>query len=1271
MRSLFAIMVLLLSAGGLVHAQSVEKAREVGEDGLTIEDRIAADDGKISFTASGKTFALFAKKYVVKLAGGKTYKITMRSKDVDSLLVLHDSKGRQVGFDDDSGGGFDAEFTLSVKEDQDYRIHAATLKGVGAFSLTVREESFKPHDPDFVHVVGKKELSLEGRIAADDAKTKVTLEDGSEVGMPAKRYSVKLAAGKSYFLTMGSSAIDSFLIIQDQDGNQVDYDDDSGGGLNAALTLDVKADTVFRIYAAAVSKTGSFRLVIRERLPSDPPALNQADRSSLIDAMLLNVKAKEFNDRGDAKSAIRLSEEALAIRKRLLGEENPLTVQAMSNVGALLEARGRLPEARLHFERALAIRKKTLGEEHPDTANSMINLGSVLQDQGDFAAARPLYERALEVNRKVLGEHDPGTSRSLNSLGTLFTSLGDLGAAQRCFQQAYDIQKSIHGEGHIETASSLNNLGFLLNARGDLAAARSCYEQVLAIRRKTQGEQHPDTAGALVNLGALFHDQGDLATARSCYEQALAIHKKVLGQEHPETAATLNSLALVIDEQGDLTAARSYFERALAIRKKVLGEEHPETALSLICLGQSLKDDDQLIAARACFEQALAIQRKAYGEEHPDTAQSLNSLGTVLQSQGELAAARSCYEQALAIYRKNGRWNTSVMLGNLGLVLQDQGDLTGARRYYEQALEVQQRALALAAEGLGERSQLAMSESVSVRLDDLLSLSARTNGSASDDFKAVLAWQGAVTDRQQQIRIARRDPALVPLTDRLREVTVRLANLALAVPDPKQAESNRAELVRLTETREKLQGELDAKSAAFRNARRFAEPTPAAIAQALPSETALVSFLEYWNFRPDANAKGKRLWEHRLTAFVVAPGRPVVRVELGPVAKIASAVEDWRRQVIRRSTPGESADDAGPTLRRLVWTPLEKHLAGARAILISPDGVTARIPFAALPGKAAGAYLLEDVTITVLPLPRWLPKMATKATAVYDGDPSLLLVGDVDYGGSTGKSEVVASRAAARSGEGPHEFQRLPQTKAEIVAIRTAFSGRFPRASVTMLERSAATESAVRKEAALHRYVHVAAHGFFAGTEIVSATAPVKRRQFDLFGNGDVRGFHPSLLSGIVLAGANRIPTPGENPGEDDGILTAMEVETIDLARTELVVLSACETGLGKTAGGEGILGLQRAFQVAGAGSVVASLWSVDDDATRLLMTRFYDNLWTRKMPRAEALREAQLFLLREAPRQGLLRGVPRLDAPQPLPAADRRTSPFYWAAFVLSGDWR
>ncbi len=360
---------------------------------------------------------------------------------------------------------------------------------------------------------------------------------------------------------------------------------------------------------------------------------------------------------------------------------------------------------------------------------------------------------------------------------------------------------------------------------------------------------------------------------------------------------------------------------------------------------------------------------------------------------------------------------------------------------------------------------------------------------------------------------------------------------------------------------------------------------------------------------------------------------------------------------------------------RLVWKPLQPHLKDARLVLVSPDGVLTRLPFAALPGSKKDSYLLEDMALAIVPVPQLLPQMLGGRSEEPRAEPSLLLVGDVRYDSAAGSAAVADSRAAPRGGALMH-WSALEGTRAEVAAIKDSFQRRFRKGSVTDLREDEATEAAVRKEAPARRYVHFATHGFFAPKELRSALATVshseKKDVSNLFAGRDVASFHPGLLSGLVLAGANQPVAPDR----DDGILTALEVEKLDLSGVELAVLSACETGLGEEAGGEGLLGLQRAFQLAGARGVVAGLWQVDDTATRKLMVEFYSNLWEKKLPRLEALRQAQLWMLHQGEawmqHEGISRGMVDVRVPKErLPVEDGRLAPYYWAAFSLSGDWR
>jgi CHAT domain-containing protein len=305
------------------------------------------------------------------------------------------------------------------------------------------------------------------------------------------------------------------------------------------------------------------------------------------------------------------------------------------------------------------------------------------------------------------------------------------------------------------------------------------------------------------------------------------------------------------------------------------------------------------------------------------------------------------------------------------------------------------------------------------------------------------------------------------------------------------------------------------------------------------------------------------------------------------------------------------------------------------------------------------------MAIAIVPIPRLLPELlAGDATqAAPDKKPSLLLVGDVDFGADPGASDLTKMNQVAMRGGEQFNWPALPGTRDEVAAIGASFGSEFSAGRATELTKAAATKSAVCAAAAACDYLHFSTHGFFAPPEMKSAEADAAAGA----AQNTASGLDPGLLSGLVLAGANR----PYGDAKDDGILTALEVADLDLSRVRLVTLSACETGLGQSAGGEGLLGLQRAFQTAGAKTVVASLWKVSDKATQALMGRFYDNLWRKKMSKIEALREAQRWLLHEGPKQpGLLRGLEFSKSPAETPSA-AGLSPRYWAAFELSGDWR
>jgi CHAT domain-containing protein len=501
----------------------------------------------------------------------------------------------------------------------------------------------------------------------------------------------------------------------------------------------------------------------------------------------------------------------------------------------------------------------------------------------------------------------------------------------------------------------------------------------------------------------------------------------------------------------------------------------------------------------------------------------------------------------------------------------------------------------------------------------------------------------------------------------------------LGPPDGPQPERRLEEIDRLTDEKEDLEAELAEACRPHQDAGRVLDLSVRDVQRGLPADAVLIDFLQYRHFLDSTPPRVTMERQPRLVAFVVRRGRPPVLVPLGRVDAVERAAGAWRRALVA-SQQGRPAvlDRPGEELARLVWRPLAAHVQGARTVLIAPEGPLCSVPFAALPGGRPGSYLLEDFTIGYVPSGRWLGDLRRQPAA--PAAKGLLGVGGIDYGDAAppGPHGPEARGVGRFFKQGRWEY--LKGTDREVRDVGKLFEESHGGTAAEFLTgKQASKERLLELLGRRWRHVHFAGHGFFADSKDSDALIPEKEelpRDHVGLSAAERQAFSRNqlLLSGLVLAGANRGRSPAEQAG---AILTAEEVGGLDLRGTEMVVLSACETGLGNVAGNEGTLGLQRAFLTAGAGSVAASLWKVDDGATALLMAEFCRNLWQKKMPRLEALRRAQLVLLRrpvrfEAGRGPRLEPLPR-DAPAvpAPPAGGPRSPPVLWAAFVLSGEWR
>lgn len=892
-----------------------------------------------------------------------------------------------------------------------------------------------------------------------------------------------------------------------------------------------------------------------------------------------------------------------------------------------------------------------------EVAPRVVTAADALLQAGDYARALAIATRLADWQRSRRPRDDLGLAAALEQAGRVTAAAGDFTAAEAAFREACDLLAAGHPREH---AIELAALATMRSSLGRYVEAEADFSAALEAMAPFEGPDRIHRANTLGGLGTLNLLLGDFGRARLRLAEA-AREAEAIGGPVGERVAGQQTVQLAIAEAlaGDHAAAREHFERGHASLVKALGADHP----SLLVMAQAragieLEVGGDLDAVETQLTETLERVRALPGGGGSIEAQALDTLAEVRLRRGDRTGALALAADALDHRARAGGERSLVFVRSLLRMAEVRGlDDPASRADVERALDLCDQLLGPAFATLSERQQLAAAAVAHRALGVRLSLPADDDPAAVAALHGrILRWKGAIFARQRQVRRALADPRAAAIASELRAVAGRIAALARQPESPARREA----LVALTDRRDAAERAL----AAAAGGGPGPTVSSATVAAALPEDTVLVDYLEFTTADPVGDPPEKKP-EKRLTAFVLRRGREPVRIDLGPSAAVTEALAAWRPW---EATPPEAAGRAAADLRRLAWQPLAAHLAGAAVVLLSPDGCLAEVPFAALPGADGAGWLLDEVLLAHVSVPALVPQsLADRREGRAGGE--VLLVGNVDFG---------KPRAGPNDGDGLHDipdFEPLPGTATEIAAIADLAADLDPPLAGRRLEGAAATVGAVRRDAADARYIHLATHGFFADaraaaadrlTRGIAGTAalPAFAGLGGMDDGGLAAGLHPGALAGIALAGAN---APG-NVAE--GILTALDVADLDLPDTELVVLSACDTRRGRQAAGEGLLGLQRAFEVAGARTVVAALWQVDDEATAELMRSFYDNLWRRRLPRAAALREAQRHVARlhalpggpERPRG--VAGAAPLPTRGPLPAA-------YWGGFILSGDWR
>lgn len=946
----------------------------------------------------------------------------------------------------------------------------------------------------------------------------------------------------------------------------------------------------------------------------------------LVEALWRGGKSKERETR-------ELARRALAIREEQLGPDDARVAVSLNNLGIVCSDSGDYDAAQSAYERALSIQERIFGNAHAAVATTLDNLGVVAFNRGEYAAARGLHERALTIHERTLGPDSRHVASSLISLAGVLIQTGDYAQARPLCERALAIQEREHGAEHPYVARTLNDLGWLFAATGDYSRARSLYGRALSIVEKVLGPEHGAVAHVLNNLGELLLKTDGHEQARPIFERALSITEKTHDPDHIHVAQGLTHLADVVLLSGELTRAAALYERALATWERTVGVQQAWAAHALYNLGNVSRAQGDARQAEVLHERALAIRRQVLGDEHPDVAESLTSLAVLHLERNERGRA---FEEALRA--------EAIGRDHLRLTVQALPDRE-ALRYAAVRVRGLDIPLALAAEtsdpAWTRSAWDALIHSRALVLDEMAGRH-RASGRASDA-------EGA--------RLARR----------LLETRTRLASLVVAGPRDTTPDNYRKLLDEARQQDERAERELAARSVVFREDLYRASIGLDAVAAALPADGALMAFARYHSPAPrrqDGSASTEKVGaeEPHYLAFILGAraAQPVV-VRLGPAGVIDGLVAAWQREMasvrqsVGRSGPATEARyrEVAERLRRAIWDPIEDRLPEVRLVFIVPDGALFLVNWATLP-TGDDRYLLERApTIHYLSAERDLVSQLPPARPAG----KLLALGgpDFDQAGPATVARLTSATVAAPDVSGPVyraptaactdfrslRFAPLPgaEAEAELVASlwETARSSEAGKLRAARLLGGHASEERFKRESPDSAVLHVATHGFFIGGRCsvpLSITSPL-------------------LLTGLALAGANRRDERDRaDASTDDGILTAEEIASLDLVGVDWAVLSSCGSGLGELLAGEGILGLRRAFHVAGVDTVIMSLWEVDDASSQHWVASLYRSRLAGATA-VDAVRQASLDLLRARRRAGL------------------SAHPFFWGVFVAAGDWR
>lgn len=972
----------------------------------------------------------------------------------------------------------------------------------------------------------------------------------------------------------------------------------------------------------------------------------------------LNNLAELYRKTFNYTDAEPLYRQSIDILEKAYGSEDLVVASRINNLAVLYASMGRHDEAELLYKRVIEIYKLNLVTDSLDIAHTLNNLAGLYDTTGRYTEAEALYKKSIKMLEKLKAEDSYDFALTLNNLAEVYRKMANFSDAEGLYTRSLSIYKSTSNQEHPDALNCLSNLALLYHETGKYQNAEEIYKNTLVIRIKAQGPQHPEVALTLNNIAGLYKDTAKYFEAVQLYKKSLEIYEKVLGPYDQHTAQVLNNFGDLLLNMSDYTHAEEILKKSLAIKEKTLGANHPDVALTLNNLGVLYKNTAKYSEAEFVLKRSLEIREESLGTYHPDVAQSLSNLAGFYQDTARYYESEILYKKSLVILQNiSDKVHPSLAINhsNLAGIYAAQGKHAESNAAFINASIIQEDNRELAFQLLSEKQKSNYLSQQDGTMHAFITHTAQSMTSSpvaiADTFNAWLRWKGSVAEAQGRYQEAvsrSTDPLIKSKFDELINIRRDLGSLRLSKPEKLSFNNYQLAMDKLEKQKEVLEAALSKLSKDFTLDKNAGRADIKKLSAILPQNSIYLDFakIQVYDFKKAMRG------EEKYFAFILIPQKdPVVKlVEIADAKSLDSLLKTYLQEMNRIKTHGVTPDQAAlnksaKDIYNILFKPLEQYAIGKQNLFISPDGNLSLIPFELLISPD-GKRLIENHTISYVGAGRDIVRFSDTATTAA----TALIMADPDYNlGQKDKQQIAAQMKVTIGGHGNVtrdasrlSFTPLPDTKQEADAISKVLSSSMNLAVHNYQNKNAL--EGVLFTGVPPRILHLATHGYFLNNEdnkggSTTTRGLVVKEKAGLGYDDLVVIENPMLRSGIALAGVNS----SLKDGRDDGLVSAEKILGLRLKGTDLVVLSACETGVGDVKNGEGVFGLKRAFILSGAKSLVMSLWSVPSAETTELMTNFY-TLMAAGNSKTDALRQAKLNMMKKKP------------------------NPFYWGAFVLTG---